>query len=50
MLYPEATIYNEIRWEYGWPKQKILNLIETYKEQGRYELLCRLIEKRKSIA
>lgn len=47
MLYPESTVCNEIRWEYGYSKKKTLQIIEAYKALGGYELLCRLIETRK---
>lgn len=49
MLYPENVICNEIRWEYGLPKYKAMDLIDQYKFRGEYGLLCRLIENRKSL-
>lgn len=47
MLYPEETVCNEIRWEYGYSKKEALQLIQRYKDEGRYGVLCRLIELRK---
>lgn len=48
MHYPESVICNEIRWEYGYSKKRALELIEQYKSEGRYGVLCRLIERRNS--
>ena len=50
MLYPESAVCDELRWEYGIPKWKALRLIQRYKDAGKYEQLCRLIEHRKSIS
>lgn len=47
MLYPESVVCNEIRWEYGYSKRTALALIQRYKAEGRYGVLCRLIEMRK---
>ena len=49
MFYPETVVCNEIRWEYGLPKWKALRLIDIYKANGQYELLCHLIETRKAV-
>lgn len=49
MLYPESVVCNELRWEYGLPKWKALALIQKYKSQDEYAVLCRLIEIRNSI-
>lgn len=48
MLYPENVVCNEIRWEYGYTKKRALELIARYKAEGRYGVLCLLIESRKS--
>lgn len=47
MLYPETTVCNELRWEYGYSKKRALAIIAKYREAGQYEQLCRLIEHRK---
>lgn len=49
MVYSESVVYNELRWEYGFPKWWVMQLIEKHKAQGTYEDLCRRIELRKSI-
>lgn len=47
MLYPERVVCKEIQWEYGYTENKALEIIRRYKEEGRYGILCRLIEMRK---
>lgn len=46
MLYSEKTVFDEIKWEYGWPNWIIIRLIARYKAKGEYANLCRIIENR----
>lgn len=47
MLYPETVVCQELQWEYNYTEEQALALIENYKAEGRYSVLCRLIEIRK---
>lgn len=49
MLYPESVVCAELRWEYGLPKWRALELIQKYKARNEYAVLCRLVEVRNSI-
>lgn len=46
MVYPEKVVFNEIKWEYGYPDWTILRLIARYKAKGEYKALCKMIESR----
>lgn len=44
MIYPESIVLNELMWEYDYTEKQAQALIDRYKLNNDYELLCDLIE------
>lgn len=44
--YPEKTVFNELKWEYGWPDWVVVRVIAWYKAKGQYTGLCKALETR----
>jgi hypothetical protein len=49
MVYPEPIAIKEIQWEYNCTKEKAQSIVDTYKDKGRYHVLCHLLQIRESL-
>lgn len=50
MIYTEQILLNELQWEYNLSPDVAQGIIQSYKQEHKYEDLCQNIEHRDSIS
>lgn len=50
LIYTEQILLNELQWEYNLSPDVAQGIIQSYKQEHKYEDLCQSIEHRDSIS